>query len=107
MLTLPGCLLLAAVIAAPLPHSSDLYVSGFFTASVQRFYGPQSAVQGPHPLPGHTGALYVMPVTRRPWGLAFGLDGNLYVANYGTGSEAIMRVAGPFSANPGAVSTFV
>ena len=48
-----------------------------------------------------------MPVARRPWGLAFGPDGNLYVANFGTGSDAITRVQGPFSATAGAVSTFV
>lgn len=107
MFALLAALLLAATPLAPLPHSSDLYVSGFFTSSVQRFHGPRSAASGPRPGPGQSGAVYAMPVTRRPWGLAFGPDGNLYVANLGTGSDAIMRVQGPFSATAGAVSTFV
>jgi DNA-binding beta-propeller fold protein YncE len=101
-LTLP--LLVAAAALLPLPHSSDLYVSGFFSSSVQRFYGPRNAVPGPRPSHGQGGAYYAIPVTRRPWGLAFGPDGNLYVANFGTGSEAIMRVQGPFSATAGSVS---
>jgi DNA-binding beta-propeller fold protein YncE len=100
-------LLIATAALQPLPHSSDLYVSGFFTASVQRFYGPRSAVPGPRPSYGRGGAYYALPVARRPWGLAFGPDGNLYVANFGTGSEAIVRVQGPFSATAGSVSTFV
>ncbi|HEV8661506.1 MAG TPA: hypothetical protein VGS96_23145 [Thermoanaerobaculia bacterium] len=100
-------LLLAATTLAPLPHSSDLYVSGFFSSSVQRYYGPRSAMQGPRPGPGKSAAVYAAPVTRRPWGLAFGPDGNLYVANFGTGSDAIMRVQGPFAGNAGSISTFV
>jgi DNA-binding beta-propeller fold protein YncE len=44
-------------------------------------------------------------VARRPWGLAFGPDGNLYVANL-TGSDAIIRVQGPFNVNAGSFSTF-
>src|SRR5205085_11808110 len=77
-----------------------LYVSGFFSSSVQRFFGPFSATQGSR-------GKYAANVARRPWGLAFGPDGNLYVANFGTFSQAIMRVQGPFSANAGAISTFV
>jgi streptogramin lyase len=80
-------LLLAAILLA---HSADIYVSGFFASNIQR-----------------AGAVYAAHVARRPWGLAFGPDGNLYVANFGTGTEAIVRVQGPFSATAGAVSTFV
>src|SRR6185436_9630345 len=47
------------------------------------------------------------PVARRPWGLAFGPDGNLYVANFGTGSDALVRVAGPFATTPGTRTTIV
>lgn len=96
----------AATTLAPLPHSSDLYVSGFFTSSVLRFFGPRSAVSGPRPSRGKVGAFYAPQIGRRPWGLAFGPDGNLYVANFGTGSEAIVRVQGPFSANAGSSTTF-
>ena len=98
---------MAASSLAPLPHSSDLYVSGFFTSSIQRYRGPFNATPGPRPGPGQSAAFYARPVTRRPWGIAFGPDGNLYVANFGTGSDAIMRVQGPFSTTAGAVSTFV
>ncbi|HKR66042.1 MAG TPA: hypothetical protein VJZ00_20085 [Thermoanaerobaculia bacterium] len=101
-----AALLLAATPLAPLPHSSDLYVAGFFSGSVQRYYGPRSTTAGPRPGPGQSGATYAQPVTRRAWGLAFGPDGNLYVANFGNGSDAIMRVQGPFSATAGTVSTF-
>lgn len=83
-----------------LPHSADLYVSGFFDSSVQRFLGPRSAAPG---LPGGT---YARPVARRPWGIAFGPDGALWVANQ-QGSPAIVRVSGPFSATPGVVETIV
>jgi DNA-binding beta-propeller fold protein YncE len=107
MYELLASLLLAATTIAPLPHSADLYVSGFFTSSVQRYHGPRDAAAGPRPGPGQSGAVYAMPVTRRPWGLAFGPDGNLYVANFGNGSDAIMRVQGPFSVSAGMVSTFV
>jgi DNA-binding beta-propeller fold protein YncE len=107
MFELLTTLLLTATTLAPLPHSSDLYVSGFFTSSVQRYRGPLNATPGPRPGPGQSDAIYARPVTRRPWGLAFGPDGNLYVANFGTGSDAIMRVEGPFSATAGTVSTFV
>ena len=93
--------------AATLLHSADLYVSGFFSSSIQRYYGPLSATQGARPLPGRTTAAYAQPVARRPWGMAFGPDGNLYVANFGTGSEAVVRVQGPFTANAGSVTTFV
>jgi len=107
MIALLAMLVLAATPLAPLPHSSDLYVSGFFTASVQRFYGPRSANSGPRPAPGRSDSFYTMPVARRPWGLAFGPDGNLYVANYGTFSDAIVRVQGPFSMTAGQATTIV
>src|SRR4029079_6726650 len=83
-----------------LPHSADLYVSGFFDSSVQRFLGPRSAAPG---LPGGT---YARPVARRPWGIAFGPNGALWVANQ-QGSPAIVRISGPFSATPGVVETIV
>lgn len=104
---LAALLLDAATPLAPLPHSPDLYVSGFFSSSVQRFYGPRSANNGARPASALSDAFYVRPVARRPWGLAFGPDGNLYVANYGNGSEAIVRVQGPFSANAGQASVVV
>jgi len=85
---------------AALPHSADLYVSGFFDSSVQRFLGPRSAT------PGAAGGTYARPVARRPWGIAFGPDGALWVANQ-QGSPAIVRVSGPFSATPGVVETIV
>jgi len=93
-------LLVLAATLAPLPHSPDLYVSGFFTSSVQRYYGPRSAVQGSR-------GIYAQPVARRPWGLAFGPDGNLYLANFGNGSDALVRVAGPFATTPGSRTTLV
>lgn len=93
--------------AATVDHSPDLYVSSFFGSGVQRFYGPLALTTGARPLEGRPGAFYAVPVARRPWGLAWGPDGNLYAANFGTGSEAIVRVQGPFSASAGSVSTFV
>src|ERR1051326_5669056 len=87
-------------LAAALPHSADLYVSGFFDSSVQRFAGPRSAA------PGAAGGTFAKPVARRPWGLAFGPDGALWVANE-QGSPAIVRVSGPFSATPGVVEPIV
>src|ERR1051326_7378480 len=87
-------------LAAALPPSADLYVSGFFDSSVQRFAGPRSAA------PGAAGGTFAKPVARRPWGLAFGPDGALWVANE-QGSPAIVRVSGPFSATPGVVETIV
>ena len=107
MFELTAALLLAATSLTPLPHSSDLYVSGFFSSSVQRYFGPRSASPGPRPVHTNSSAFYSVPVSRRPWGLAFGPDGNLYVANFGEGSDAIMRVQGPFSPTAGSVSTFV
>ena len=91
--------ILFALLSA-LPHSSDLYVSGFFDSSVQRFLGPRSAA------PGLPGGAYARPVSRRPWGLALGPDGALWVANQ-QGSPAIVRISGPFSATPGVVETIV
>lgn len=91
--------ILFAVLTA-LPHSADLYVSGFFDSSVQRFAGPRAAA------PGAPGGTYARPVARRPWGLAFGPDGALWVANE-QGSPAIVRISGPFSAMPGVVETIV
>ena len=91
------------VFSAALVHSPDLYVSGFFFSDVQRFYGPLSATPGAvHPAPGFSGDEYVAGVSRRPWGLAFGPDGNLFIANQQGGDGAIMRVKGPFDASPGA-----
>lgn len=97
MLTILLALALAA--ALPLPHSADLYVSGFFDSSVQRFAGPRSALPG-----AKSAAFYSRPVARRPWGLAFGPDGALWVANQGS-TPGIVRVSGPFSATPGEVET--
>ena len=102
-----AALLFAAASVAPIPHSPDLYVSSFFGSAIDRFFGPLATNSGPDPLSSKPAALYAFPVARRPWGLAFGPDGNLYVANFGTGSEAIVRVQGPFSLTPGTVSTFV
>ena len=94
--------MLAFVLAllVALPHSADLYVSGFFDSSVQRFAGPRAAA------PGALAGTFARPVSRRPWGLAFGPDGALWVANQ-QGSPALVRVTGPFSATPGVVETIV
>jgi DNA-binding beta-propeller fold protein YncE len=81
-----------------LPHSPDLYVSGFFASNVRRIGGPLSAGAG-------TMSLFAQPVAR-PWGLAFGPDGALYVANP-MGSPAIVKINGPFSDSPGTAETFV
>jgi DNA-binding beta-propeller fold protein YncE len=62
---------------------------------------------GAYPAPGHTGATYAAGVARRPWGIAFGPDGNAYVANLSGASPAIVRVDGPFSATPGIARDFV
>lgn len=83
----------------PLAHSPDLYVSGFFSSSVRRVGGPLSAAAG-------TSAVFAQPVARRPWGMAFGPDGALYVANQ-AGSPAIVKISGPFSDAPGVAQTFV
>jgi hypothetical protein len=100
---LAGSLLFAVPLAAAPAHSPDLYVTRFFNSDLQRFYGPQSATPGAgHASPGASGSQYSqVPVARRPWGIAFGPDGNLYVANQQGGDGAIMRIQGPFSANPG------
>jgi DNA-binding beta-propeller fold protein YncE len=90
-----------------LPRSSDLYVSGFFAASVHRYHGPRNAVAGAHPAPAESAAVYARNVLRRPWGLAFGPDGNLYVANVSGSDPAIAQVSGPFTASPGTVTPFV
>jgi DNA-binding beta-propeller fold protein YncE len=90
----------------PLPHS-DLYVSGFFAASIHRYYGPRSAQTGPHPAPEQANATYAPIIVRRPWGLAFGPDGNLYVANSSGATPGIVRVDGPFSDTPGTAHAFV
>src|SRR5437870_2675650 len=95
LITIAAALLFAA---QPLPHSSDLYVSGFFDSSVQRFFGPRGVT------PGATNG--TRPVARRPWGLAFGPDGNLWVANQ-QGSPGIVRVSGPFTATPGVADVVV
>jgi len=96
-------LLATTATAAPVPHSPDLYVSGFFTNDVQRFHGPLSATPGAlFSAPGKTGAEYATGVARRPWGMVFGPDGNLFVANQQGGDGAIKRIEGPFGANPGA-----
>jgi DNA-binding beta-propeller fold protein YncE len=90
---------LMAQTGPPLPHSPDLYVSGFFSSSVRRVGGPLSAGAG-------TSVVFAQPVARRPWGLAFGPDGALYVANQ-AGSPAIVKISGPFSSTPGVIETFV
>ncbi len=100
-----GCLLFALpTLAASPPQSPDLYVGRFFNNDVQRFFGPQSARPGDdHPGPGSSGSQFSrQPVSRRPWGIAFGPDGNLYVANQQGGDGAIMRIKGPFAADAGA-----
>lgn len=91
----------------PLPRSPDLYVSGFFSGNVLRYYGPRSAVTGERPAPQQAGAVYAAGIVRRPWGIAFGPDGHLYVANASGSSPAIVRVDGPFSATPGAARELV
>ena len=99
-----GGLLLALPLAAAPAHSPDLYVSRFFENDVQRVFGPQSASPGAaHPSPGASGAQYsTTGVARRPWGIAFGPDGRLYVANQQGGDGAIMRLQGPFAFDAGA-----
>jgi hypothetical protein len=94
---------LPALAAAP-AHSPELYVARFFNNDLQRFHGPQSATPGAaHASPTETGAQYsTAVVARRPWGIAFGPDGNLFVANQQGGDGAIMRIQGPFGALPGA-----
>jgi hypothetical protein len=99
-----GCLLLALpTLAAPPSHSPDLYVTRFLNNDVQRFYGPQSATPGAaHPGPGLGASQYSRTVVaRRPWGMAFGPDGSLFVANQQGGDGAIMRIQGPFAASAG------
>lgn len=90
-----------------LPHSPDLYVSGFFASSIYRYYGPRDARRGPRPAPARTGAVYADAVVRRPWGIAFGPDGHAYVTNSSGATPAIVRIDGPFSATPGVVHDFV
>jgi DNA-binding beta-propeller fold protein YncE len=90
-----------------LPRSPDLFVSGFFAASVHRYYGPRNIAAGAHPVPSESAAVYARNVLRRPWGLAFGPDGNLYVANVSGSEPAIAQISGPFSTSPGAWKPFV
>jgi hypothetical protein len=102
-----GCLALAFSSKssdAASAHSPDLFVDRFFNNDVQRFFGPQSATPGAgHPGPGLSGSQFATGVVaRRPWGMAFGPDGNLFVANQQGGDGAIMRIKGPFATNPGA-----
>jgi DNA-binding beta-propeller fold protein YncE len=103
VLACAGLLLALSTSSAALPHSPDLYVGRFFGSDIQRFYGPRSATPGAaHPGPGAADAQYSTGVARRPWGLAFGPDGNLFVANQQGGDGAIMRLKGPFAADAGA-----
>jgi DNA-binding beta-propeller fold protein YncE len=102
-LSFAGLLLAQSALAASPAHTPDLYLTRFFDNDVQRFYGPQSATPAAaHPAPGLAASEYSrVPVARRPWGIAFGPDGNLYVANQQGGDGAIMRLHGPFATNAG------
>ncbi|HEX8171469.1 MAG TPA: hypothetical protein VF824_13095 [Thermoanaerobaculia bacterium] len=85
-----------ALLVAPLCAAQPrLYVSGFFASSVYRYDATRTA------------ATFANNVLRRPWGIAFGPDANLYVANASGSTPAIARVDGPFSATPGVVHSFV
>ena len=101
--SLAHLLFAAPSLAAAPAHSPDLYVTRFFSNDAQRFFGPQSATPGAaHPVVGLSGAQYSRTVlSRRPWGIVFGPDGNLFVANQQGGDGAIMRIQGPFAANAG------
>jgi DNA-binding beta-propeller fold protein YncE len=101
------CVCAEAANLPKLPTSPDLYVSGFFSASIHRYRGPRNALTGPYPAPQQAMAVYARNVVRRPWGIAFGPDGNLYVANSAGTTSAIVRVDGPFSNTPGATASFV
>jgi DNA-binding beta-propeller fold protein YncE len=90
-----------------LPHSPDLYVSAFFRSSIQRYYGPRSATSGPRPLAAGGGADYASGAVRRPWGIALGPDGDLYVANASGIPPGIVRIGGPSKASAGTVQPFV
>src|SRR5438132_42208 len=62
--------------------TSDLYVSGFFSSSVQRFAGPYAATPGAaRPSPHNPAPFYAQKVSRRPWAIAFGHDESLFVTD--------------------------
>jgi DNA-binding beta-propeller fold protein YncE len=91
-----SCLVSLAAAGLCRAQSPDLYVVGFFSSSVQRFSGPTTAFPGqPRPAPGLSGAFFSLPVSRRPWAITAGPDGNLYVADlygFGSGTGTVMRV---------------
>ncbi len=82
---------------------AELFVSGFYSSSVQRYAGPFEDNPGmPFAAPGLTDALYAAGVSRRPWGLVFGPDGDFYIANKQGAEVIVARVFGPDSSTPGA-----
>ena len=98
-----GFLILCAAAGGRLV-AQDLLVASFFGNGVRRFHGPGSSEAGaPYPSPAGTGAVYgPSSLCRRPWGIAFGPDGDLYVTNQQGGDGGIFRLAGPSRATPGA-----
>lgn len=78
-------LLAAVALAAPRPSSADLLVSDIQRDVVRRFKDPGGSFAGDF-------VKYQSGGLRGPQGMAFGPDGNLYVAS--SGADAVMRYDG-------------
>jgi hypothetical protein len=79
----------------------DLFVTSFFGSSIQRFAGPLAPTPGaPLPTAGNSGANYATVVSRRPWPLARGRDGNLYTTDI-EAEPGVARVYGALDTNAG------
>jgi hypothetical protein len=97
----PGSGGLADCFGIAVGPDGNLYVSDPTQNAIYRYDGATGA---PLPAPGQTGAIFVTPGSGgvfSPGGLAFGSDGNLYVASGGN-SNQVLEFQGPTGLSPGA-----